>query len=148
MRVAVVAGPDPGHAFPAIALCLRFLAAGDTPTLFTGVEWLDTARGGGMDAVELAGLDPTAATTTPMPARRSTSGPRGWRCSTRRGWATGAGPGGLRRDHGVRGAGGRTARLPWIELSPHPLYLPSKGLPPLGSGLAPGIGSGAGCATR
>jgi UDP:flavonoid glycosyltransferase YjiC (YdhE family) len=30
--------------------------------------------------------------------------------------------------------------IPWIELNPHPLYLPSKGLPPLGSGLAPGTG--------
>jgi UDP:flavonoid glycosyltransferase YjiC (YdhE family) len=30
--------------------------------------------------------------------------------------------------------------LPWAELTPHPLYLPSKGLPPIGSGLAPGIG--------
>ncbi len=59
MRVAVVAGPDPGHAFPALALCLKFLAAGDTPTLLTGVEWLDTARAAGVDAVELAGLDPT-----------------------------------------------------------------------------------------
>ena len=60
MRVAVVAGPDPGHSFPAIALCRRFLAAGDTPTLLTGTEWLDTARAAGVDAVELAGLDPTA----------------------------------------------------------------------------------------
>lgn len=55
MRVAVVAGPDPGHAFPAIALCQRFLAAGDAPTLLTGTRWLDTARGG-IDAVELDGL--------------------------------------------------------------------------------------------
>jgi UDP:flavonoid glycosyltransferase YjiC (YdhE family) len=30
--------------------------------------------------------------------------------------------------------------LPWIELCPHPLYRPSKGLPPVGSGLAPGVG--------
>ena len=30
--------------------------------------------------------------------------------------------------------------VPWVELSPHPLYLPSKGLPPIGSGLAPGEG--------
>ncbi len=36
MRVAVVAGPDPGHAFPAIALCLRFAAAGDQAVLLTG----------------------------------------------------------------------------------------------------------------
>ena len=60
MRVAVVAGPDPGHAFPAIALCLRFLAAGDTPTLLTGTRWLQAARGEGIDALELSGLDPTA----------------------------------------------------------------------------------------
>jgi UDP:flavonoid glycosyltransferase YjiC (YdhE family) len=30
--------------------------------------------------------------------------------------------------------------VPWIELNTHPLYRPSKGLPPLGSGLAPGTG--------
>ncbi|MET8878434.1 glycosyl transferase, partial [Nocardia sp. NPDC004604] len=30
--------------------------------------------------------------------------------------------------------------VPWVELSPHPLYLPSKALPPIGSGLAPGQG--------
>ena len=59
MRVAVVAGPDPGHAFPAIALCRRFLAAGDAPMLLTGAEWLDTARAVGLDAFELDGLDPT-----------------------------------------------------------------------------------------
>ena len=58
MRVAVVAGPDPGHAFPAIALCLRFRAAGDHPVLFTGRQWLDTAREAGVDARELLGLDP------------------------------------------------------------------------------------------
>ena len=61
MRVAVVAGPDPGHAFPAIALCLRFLANGDSPTLFTGSEWLAAARDVGVDAVELLGLDVTEA---------------------------------------------------------------------------------------
>ena len=59
MRVAVVAGPDPGHAFPAIALCLKLLAAGDSPTLLTGTRWLEAARGEGIDAAELLGLDPT-----------------------------------------------------------------------------------------
>src|SRR4029079_9648423 len=29
--------------------------------------------------------------------------------------------------------------LPWIELSPSPLYRPSKGLPPVGSGLGAGV---------
>ncbi|MGH3961502.1 glycosyltransferase, partial [Mycobacterium sp.] len=43
----------------------------------------------------------------------------------------------------ITACGGMAAELmgiPWIELNPHPLYLPSKGLPPLGSGLAPGTG--------
>ena len=80
MRVAVVAGPDPGHSFPAIALCQRFLAAGDTPTLLTGVEWLDTARAAGVDAVELPGSTRPRTTTTSTPAPRSTSAPRGWLC--------------------------------------------------------------------
>src|ERR1700741_5603718 len=45
--------------------------------------------------------------------------------------------------HGIPAWGGLAAELvglPWIELNPQPLYLPSKGLPPLGSGLAPGVG--------
>ena len=42
MRVAIVARPDPGDSFPAIALCLRFLA-----TLPTGTPWLDIARPAG-----------------------------------------------------------------------------------------------------
>ena len=43
----------------------------------------------------------------------------------------------------ITACGGMAAELlgvPWVELCPHPLYLPSKGLPPLGSGLAPGTG--------
>ena len=43
----------------------------------------------------------------------------------------------------ITAGGGMAAELlgiPWIELDPHPLYLPSKGLPPIGSGLAPGTG--------
>ena len=58
MRVALVAGPEPGHVFPAIALCLRLAAAGDDPVLLTGTGWLDTARSAGVEAVELRGLDP------------------------------------------------------------------------------------------
>ena len=30
--------------------------------------------------------------------------------------------------------------VPWAQLSPHPLYEPSRWLPPMGSGLAPGTG--------
>ena len=141
MRVAVVAGPDPGHAFPAIALCLKFLAAGDAPTLLTGTEWLDTARAAGVDAVELLGLDPTE--------RRRRHRFRGQDSPAGRadGGAQRAGLRELAPDlvvsDVITACGGMAAELmgvPWVELSPHPLYRPSKGLPPLGSGLAPGIG--------
>lgn len=141
MRVAVVAGPDPGHAFPALALCLKFLAAGDTPTLLTGVEWLETARAAGIDAVELAGLDP---------ADGDDDADAGAKIHQRAGRMAQLNVPGLRElrpdlvvSDVITACGGLAAELlglPWVELNPHPLYLPSKGLPPLGSGLAPGVG--------
>jgi UDP:flavonoid glycosyltransferase YjiC (YdhE family) len=141
MRVAVVAGPDPGHSFPAIALCQRFSAAGDTATLLTGTEWLETARAAGVDAVELAGLDPTA---------DDDDGDAGAKIHQRAARMAVLNLPQLRAleldllvSDVITACGGMSAELlgiPWIELNPHPLYLPSRGLPPLGSGLAPGTG--------
>jgi UDP:flavonoid glycosyltransferase YjiC (YdhE family) len=139
MRVAVVAGPDPGHSFPAIALCRRFAEAGDEPTLFTGAEWLDSARGAGIDAVALDGL---AATDDDVDA-----GARIHRRAARMAVLNVPALRELAPDlvvsDVITAGGGMAAELlgiPWIELNPHPLYLPSKGLPPIGSGLAPGTG--------
>lgn len=141
MRVAVIAGPDPGHAFPATALCLRFLAHGDDPTLLTGVERLDTATAAGVPAAELLGLDPAGHDDdTDAGAKIHQRGAR---------MAVLNAP--LLRDlkpdlvvsDVITTAGGLSAELlgvPWVELNPHPLYRPSKGLPPIGSGLAPGVG--------
>ncbi|MFN0144610.1 MAG: glycosyltransferase [Mycobacterium sp.] len=141
MRVAVVAGPDAGHAFPAIALCLRLAAAGDDPVLVTGVGWFATARRAGLEAVELLGLDPddsdddtdAGAKLHHRAARMAVLNLP----SLRR----------LQPDLVVSdvitvcgGMAAELASIPWIELSPHPLYLPSRGLPPIGSGLAPGTG--------
>lgn len=139
MRVAVVAGPDPGHSFPAIALCQRFAEAGDEPTIFTGAEWLDAARGAGIDAVALDGL---AATDDDVDA-----GARIHRRAARMAVLNVPALRELAPDlvvsDVITAGGGMAAELlgiPWIELNPHPLYLPSKGLPPIGSGLAPGTG--------
>jgi UDP:flavonoid glycosyltransferase YjiC (YdhE family) len=139
VRVAVVAGPDPGHSFPAIALCQRFVVAGDEPTLFTGVEWIQAGRDAGVDTVELDGL---AALDDDLDA-----GARIHRRAAR--MAVLNMP--VLRDLApdlvvsdvITAGGGMAAELlgiPWVELNPHPLYLPSKGLPPIGSGLAPGTG--------
>ncbi len=139
MRVAVVAGPDPGHSFPAIALCQRFAEAGDEPTLFTGVEWIEAARDAGVDTFELDGL---AATDNDLDA--------GARIHRRAAQMAVLNVPALRDlapdlvvSDVITACGGMAAELlgiPWIELNPHPLYLPSKGLPPIGSGLAPGTG--------
>ena len=141
MRVAVVAGPDPGHAFPALALCRRFLAAGDTPTLLTGTEWLNAAHGVGVDAVELDGLDPTAADDdTDAGAKIHQRAARMAVQNVPR--VRDLAPDVVVSDV-ITACGGLAAELvglPWIELNPSPLYRPSKGLPPLGSGLAPGVG--------
>jgi UDP:flavonoid glycosyltransferase YjiC (YdhE family) len=139
MRVAVVAGPDPGHSFPAIALCQRFAAAGDAPTLFTGDEWVGAARAAGIDSVALDGL---AALDDDLDAgariHRRAAGMAVLNVPALRD----LGPDLVVSDV-ITAGGGMAAELlgiPWIELDPHPLYLPSKGLPPIGSGLAPGTG--------
>jgi UDP:flavonoid glycosyltransferase YjiC (YdhE family) len=139
VRVAVVAGPDPGHSFPAIALCQRFAGAGDEPTLFTGAEWIQAARDAGVDTVELDGL---AALDDDLDA-----GARIHRRAARMAVLNVPALRDLAPDlvvsDVITAGGGMAAELleiPWIELDPHPLYLPSKGLPPIGSGLAPGTG--------
>src|ERR1700758_2846364 len=141
MRVAVVAGPDPGHSFPAIALCQRFGESGDEPTLFTGEEWVGAARAVGVDATPLDGL---AALDDDVDA-----GARIHRRAARMAVLNAPALRDLAPDlvgsDVITACGGMAAELlgiPWIELNPHPLYLPSKGLPPIGSGLAPGSGLG------
>ncbi|BBX03121.1 glycosyl transferase [Mycolicibacterium moriokaense] len=141
MRVAVVAGPDPGHAFPAIALCLRFLSNGDSPTLLTGTQWLTTARDAGIDAVELLGLDATEDDDD------ADAGDKINRRAARMAVLNKPQLAELAPDLVVSDvitvAGAFAAELlglPWVELNPQPLYRPSKGLPPIGSGLAPGVG--------
>lgn len=141
MRVAVVAGPDPGHSFPAIALCQRFLAAGDQPILLTGTEWLDVARAAGIEAAELDGLEPTAADDDRDAGAKIHH--RAARMAVLNLPRLRALAVDLVVSDVITACGGMAAELlaiPWIELSPHPLYLPSKGLPPVGSGLAAGTG--------
>ncbi|WP_059020432.1 glycosyltransferase [Mycobacterium sp. M26] len=141
MRVAVVAGPDPGHAFPALALCLRFAAAGDQPVLLTGAERLDLARAVGVEAVELAGLDPTEDDDDADAGAKLHQ--RAARMAVLNVPVLQQLAPDLIVSDVITSCGGMAAELmglPWIELCPHPLYLPSKGLPPIGSGLAPGTG--------
>lgn len=141
MRVALVAGPEAGHVFPAIALALRLQAAGDSPVVLTGSERVDTVRAAGIEAVELAGLEPDEADDD------TDAGAKIHQRAARMATLNSPLIAGLQPDLVVSDVitvcGGMAAELlglPWAELTPHPLYLPSKGLPPIGSGLAPGTG--------
>ena len=112
-----------------------------SPTLLTGTEWLDTARAVGVDAVELDGLDPTGLDDdTDAGAKIHQRAARMAVLNVPR--LRDLAPDVVVSDV-ITACGGLAAELlglPWIELNPAPLYRPSKGLPPLGSGLAPGIG--------
>ena len=137
----MVAGPDPGHAFPALALCLAFIEAGDDPVLFTGTRWVEPARAAGVPAELLKGLAPRPTDDDLDAGARIHA--RAAHISTEllpdlRAW----GPDLVVSDILTAGGGMAAERLgiPWVELSPHPLYAASKGLPPIGSGLAPGVG--------
>ncbi len=141
MRIAVVAGPEAGHVFPAIALSLRLQAAGDRPVLLTGAERLETARAAGLEVVELVGLEAEDADDD------TDSGAKLHHRAARMAQLNAPVLQRFQPDlvvsDEITACGGMAAELlgiPWVELSPHPLYLPSKGLPPIGSGLQPGTG--------
>ncbi len=141
MRVAVVAGPEAGHALPALALCLRLQSAGDEPVLMTGAGWFDTVHTAGIETAELLGLSPERSDDD------NDAGARIHQRAARMAVLNLPVLRNLQPDLVVADVitvcGALSAELlgvPWVELSPHPLYLPSRGLPPMGSGLAPGVG--------
>nr|WP_296770315.1 nucleotide disphospho-sugar-binding domain-containing protein [Rhodococcus sp. (in: high G+C Gram-positive bacteria)] len=141
MRVAVVAGPDPGHAFPAIALCLKFIEAGDQPVLFTGARWTEGATAAGIDTRVLKGLTPRPEDDDMDAGQRIHS--RAAFISTELLPDLAEVEADLVVSDILTAGGGLAAErlgIAWVELSPHPLYAPSRGLPPIGSGLAPGTG--------
>ncbi|EGD54040.1 glycosyl transferase related to UDP- glucuronosyltransferase-like protein [Gordonia neofelifaecis NRRL B-59395] len=136
-----MAGSDAGHAFPALGLATAFLAAGDRPIVYTGERWIPVAAERGIEVRPLPGLaarpgeddDDAGAKLSVRAARMALE---------------------LAPELALTGvdlvvsdvitiAGGWAAELvgvPWIELSPHPLYEQSSGLPPIGAGLAAGEG--------
>lgn len=140
-RIAIVAGPDAGHAFPAFRLAELLAADGFSVTVFTGLNWLSVVEPRGIDIAELPGLDVGLG---------DSDSDAGQKLSTRAARMAIL----LAPKLAVRGydlvvhdvitvAGAWAAELvgiPFIELSPHPLYRPSRGLPPVGAGLAPGKG--------
>lgn len=109
--------------------------------MFTGAQWLATARSAGLQAELLAGLDPDEADDDGDAGAKIHH--RAARMAVLNRPAIASLTPDLVVSDVITACGGMAAEqlgLPWVELDPHPLYLPSKGLPPLGSGLAPGVG--------
>ncbi len=137
MRVAVVAGPDPGHTFPAAALASALRDRGHPAVLVTGRRWQAACARRGLPFREL----PLRAADT------TTDDDAGHRLSVRAAQMT---PplvdllADIDTDLVVADtltrAGGWAASLsgvPWVELIPHLLADPSRVLPPFGTGWAP-----------
>jgi UDP:flavonoid glycosyltransferase YjiC (YdhE family) len=137
LRVAVVAGPDPGHAFPAVALALALRRRGAAVAFVSGEQWADVVR---RDGLEFVGIGATA----PRPEDADF----GWVLWERgkqlapgiadslREWRAG-----LAVVDTLTVAGAFAADLagvPRVELVPTSYQQPSRALPPPGTGLAPG----------
>lgn len=138
MRVAVIAGGDPGHVFPAAGLTRALGRRGHQALLCTGASWLPALERDRIPAIAMPRPDPN-----PEP-----DGVRRLRQTSRRlappiaESLVGFAPDVVVADV-MTPAGGLVAGLldvPWLQLVPHPLQDPSRFLPPSSSGLAPARG--------
>ncbi|WHU49744.1 glycosyltransferase [Gordonia sp. L191] len=142
-KVAIVAGPDAGHAFPAFALAEKLAAQDISAPVWTGAVWHEVARSRGLDVAELPGL--RARATDDDSDAGAKLGARAARMAVALAPVLAARGTDLVISDVITVGGLWAAELcgiPAIELSPHPLYLPSRGLPPIGAGLSPGDGVG------
>lgn len=138
MRLALVAGPAAGHAFPTIALACRLRDAGHDVVVCNGTQWQPGIEAEGLDFIDLPWLPPTD--------DEDDFGWRMWGIPVRmaqpladlvRPWN----PDALVSDT-LTTVGGFTAGLldlPWATLIPHPLQDMSQFGPPPGCGLLPGV---------
>ncbi len=124
-----------------LALAELLQDRGFDPVVYTGSGWIETAAARGLQVRELPGLGAD---------RDDDDSDAGAKLGVRAARMCELLVPLLRRDPPdlvvcdvITVCGGwaaETLRIPWVELSPHPLYSPSRALPPIGSGLAPGTG--------
>ena len=137
MRVAVVAGPDPGHAFPAVALACALRDTGVPVAFVSGRQWEEPVRREGIAFVPIdlhAPSERDADFGFVLWERSKQLAPGIARSLTEWGATLAVVdsltvPGWFAAD---------LAGVPRIELVPTALQEPSRFLPPPGTGLAPG----------
>ena len=136
-RIAVVAGPDPGHAFPAVALALALRDRGAAVVFVSGTQWAEAVEREGIAfaAIDLFAPDPRDDDFGFVLWERSKQLAPGIARSLREFGADLAVvdsitvPGWFAAD---------LAGVPRVELVPTSFQEPSRHLPPPGTGLAPG----------
>jgi UDP:flavonoid glycosyltransferase YjiC (YdhE family) len=142
VRVAVVAGADAGHAFPAAGFAFRLTDAGHLVRVFTGERWLAALARDGMPATRLPDAAPAGADGDDAAADWAERlHRRAARAAPALAELIAADRPDLVVADTLTAAGSLAAELlglPWVELVPHPLAIASVALPPPGSGLAPG----------
>ncbi|SHN24498.1 glycosyltransferase [Cryptosporangium aurantiacum] len=140
LRVALVAGSDPGHVFPLVGLAAALRRRGHLPMVVVAGRWLPALRRDGFVASKLHQLSPGShpggvfaqlhgESARLAPILAETLRPFGPDCVVA---------------DVISPFGGYAAGLlgvPWVQLVPHPLQDPSPYLPPPGSGFTP-AGSG------
>lgn len=136
-----MAGPEAGHVFPAFGLAERLGEAGIETVIYTGMRWTTGRAAEQFDVRELPGL--LVADDEDDGDAGSKLNARAARMARELAPLLAADQTDLVVSDVITVAGslaGEMLGLPVIELCPHPLYLPSRGLPPVGMGLAPGVG--------
>lgn len=138
-RVALVAGPDPGHLFPMLAIADALAGAGHEATVVTGEDRRAD--------VEQAGLAYRRLPLEWPDERHADLGYRLWELGGRLAPATADVLGDLAPDVAVvdtlTQSGAMAAELagvPWVELIPHHLPDQDQAIPPVGLGRLPGGG--------
>lgn len=136
MRVALVAGPDPGHLVPIAGLAGRLRARGHDTLVVTGSRWRSLLERDDLGYAEL-----------PLIAAEAADADAGHRLAVRparmaaplaavlAGWRPELVVADTLTRAGALAAG--LLSVPWIEFVPHMLTDPSRTLPPFGTGWAP-----------
>ena len=137
MRIAVIAGPDAGHAFPAVSLGLALRDAGNDVAFISGAQWGTHVARAGLEFLPIRDIAPEPRDVDfgwVLWGRSKALAPgiaeslRSWRAEAAV-VDTITVPGWFAAD---------LAGIPRVELVPHGLQAPSRYLPPPGTGLAPG----------
>src|SRR4051794_11592832 len=137
MRIAVITGPAPGHAFPAAALAVALRRAGHSVCVLSGPEWATALKRDDIEPLDL-----------PLLSHDYDQGDIGHRlyvraaematpcADTLRRWRADAVVSDTLVTCGAWAAA--LCDLPWVELIPHALQDLSRDLPPPGAGLPAG----------